>query len=193
MCSRVCGIGPSSQQQPDRAVHLSSTGDRVFNIVGVPRAVYVRSGVSIVFNVRSVDGDTTRFFRRVIDLSNAMAAHRRRFASTVVIAASVVLPWSTWPMVPTLTCGFVRLFFRHGYILIIALSPSGESTDFTVLTLRLIYHGLRLRPESNALFGASSYFRNSIVYDARPWSENAAELHIRNISDSVLQRGFQRL
>src|SRR6266487_1404938 len=33
---------------------------------------------------------------------------------TLVIAAvKVVLPWSTWPMVPTFTCGFVRskIFF----------------------------------------------------------------------------------
>src|SRR5215211_2529629 len=31
-----------------------------------------------------------------------------RFASTLVIAAvSVVLPWSTWPIVPTFRCGFV--------------------------------------------------------------------------------------
>jgi hypothetical protein len=32
--------------------------------------------------------------------------------STFVIAAvSVVLPWSMWPMVPTLTCGFDRSNF----------------------------------------------------------------------------------
>src|SRR3954452_9217306 len=32
-----------------------------------------------------------------------------RLASTFVIAAvSVVLPWSTWPMVPMLRCGLVR-------------------------------------------------------------------------------------
>src|SRR4029078_12972331 len=32
--------------------------------------------------------------------------------STVVIAAvSVVLPWSTWPIVPTLMCGLVRSHF----------------------------------------------------------------------------------
>ncbi|OXY29411.1 hypothetical protein P707_07725, partial [Salmonella enterica subsp. enterica serovar Newport str. CVM22707] len=61
----------SRSNNQDRAVHLSSTGDHVFNIVGVPRAVYVCvvAGRGIVFNVRSVDGDTTRFFfRRVIDL-----------------------------------------------------------------------------------------------------------------------------
>src|SRR5262245_56081809 len=33
-------------------------------------------------------------------------------ASTLVMAAvRVVLPWSTWPMVPTLTCGLVRSNF----------------------------------------------------------------------------------
>src|SRR5690349_3560807 len=34
------------------------------------------------------------------------------FASVIVIAAvSVVLPWSTWPIVPMLQCGFVRSNF----------------------------------------------------------------------------------
>ena len=34
------------------------------------------------------------------------------FASTLVIAAvRVVLPWSTWPIVPTFTCGFERSNF----------------------------------------------------------------------------------
>ena len=34
------------------------------------------------------------------------------FASTLVMAAvSVVLPWSTWPMVPMFTWGFVRSNF----------------------------------------------------------------------------------
>ncbi|VUS95616.1 hypothetical protein SB6413_05114 [Klebsiella pasteurii] len=61
----------SRSNNQDRAVHLCSTGDHVFNIVGVARAVYVRVVASrgVIFNVRSVDGDTTSFFfRRVIDL-----------------------------------------------------------------------------------------------------------------------------
>src|SRR5258708_7405825 len=34
------------------------------------------------------------------------------FANTIVIAAvSVVFPWSTCPIVPTFTCGFVRSYF----------------------------------------------------------------------------------
>ena len=40
-------------------------------------------------------------------------------ASTLVIAAvSVVLPWSTWPIVPTFTCGFLRSNFS------LAIAPS---------------------------------------------------------------------
>ena len=35
----------------------------------------------------------------------------------VSAAVSVVLPWSTWPIVPTFTCGFVRsnFAFAHWY------------------------------------------------------------------------------
>src|ERR671922_2698943 len=43
-------------------------------------------------------------------------------ASTFVIAAvSVVLPWSIWPIVPMLTCGFVR----SNFCLAILSPPSG--------------------------------------------------------------------
>ena len=39
--------------------------------------------------------------------------HRRTLLqeSTVMAAVRVVLPWSTWPIVPTFTCGFVRSNF----------------------------------------------------------------------------------
>ncbi len=41
--------------------------------------------------------------------SNATFCANPLFAWIVVIAAvSVVLPWSTCPIVPTFTCGFVR-------------------------------------------------------------------------------------
>src|SRR3989442_8312754 len=41
--------------------------------------------------------------------SYALASPPNLAASTEVIAAvSVVLPWSTWPIVPTFTCGLVR-------------------------------------------------------------------------------------
>jgi hypothetical protein len=56
----------------------------------------------LVLDVGGVDGDAAGFFfRGGIDPNLA--------AKTVVIAAvKVVLPWSTWPIVPTLTCGLVR-------------------------------------------------------------------------------------
>src|SRR5215218_5216807 len=44
--------------------------------------------------------------------SKALAWARPESASVLVIAAvSVVLPWSTCPIVPTFTCGFVRSNF----------------------------------------------------------------------------------
>ena len=54
----------------DSAVHLSSTGDHVLDIVGVARAVNVSimSLSGFVFNVRGVDGDSAfSFFRSLID------------------------------------------------------------------------------------------------------------------------------
>ena len=41
------------------------------------------------------------------ELGLALAAARY----LVIAAVSVVLPWSTWPIVPTLTCGLVRSNF----------------------------------------------------------------------------------
>ena len=45
----------------DSAVHLSSAGDHVLDIVGVARAVHVGivTGVSLILHVSGVDGDTT--------------------------------------------------------------------------------------------------------------------------------------
>src|SRR5580700_8864198 len=41
-------------------------------------------------------------------------------ASTLVIAAvSDVLPWSTWPIVPMLQCGFVRSNFAFAIVLLL--------------------------------------------------------------------------
>ncbi len=53
-----------SRANQDRAVHLGSTSDHVFNVVGVTWAVNVRvvTNVRVVLYVRSVDGDTTSFF-----------------------------------------------------------------------------------------------------------------------------------
>ena len=42
MCSRVCGIGPSTAEtHDDRRVHLGRADDHVLDVVGVPRAVDV--------------------------------------------------------------------------------------------------------------------------------------------------------
>ncbi|PHM73653.1 hypothetical protein Xcab_04335 [Xenorhabdus cabanillasii JM26] len=54
----------SGSNNQDRAIHLSRTGDHVFHVVGVAWAVNVCivTRWSIVFYVRSRDGDTTCFF-----------------------------------------------------------------------------------------------------------------------------------
>src|SRR5437870_13584576 len=42
-------------------------------------------------------------------------------ADTLVSAAvKVVLPWSTWPMVPTFTCGFFRSNFAFAMVVLLA-------------------------------------------------------------------------
>ena len=81
----------SSGNNEDGAVHLSSAGDHVLDIVSMSGAVYVCIVPlgSLILDVSGVDGDTTLF------LFGRIAAVR------------VVLPWSTWPMVPMLQCGFV--------------------------------------------------------------------------------------
>ena len=98
----------------DRAVHLRRTGDHVLHVVGVAGAVNVRvvALVALVFDVCGVDRDPAlllfRSRRRCPRMFVAFAFPD--LASTVAIAAvSVDLPWSTWPMVPTLTCGLVLL------------------------------------------------------------------------------------
>src|SRR5690606_3708317 len=50
--------------------------------------------------------------------SNFFACAPPRFAKYIVMAAVVVVfPWSTWPIVPTFTCGFVRSNFCFATIL----------------------------------------------------------------------------
>ncbi len=67
----------SSRANQDRAVHLGSTSDHVFDVVGVPRAVNVRvvTNVRVVLYVRSIDGDTTSlFFWGAVDLVEVNAS-----------------------------------------------------------------------------------------------------------------------
>src|SRR5204863_10108566 len=54
-------------------------------------------------------------------------------ASTIVIAAvNVVLPWSTCPIVPTFTCGFVRSYFcfaMFARLLFATVLPRSDRTE----------------------------------------------------------------
>ena len=42
----------------------------------------------------------------------------------VIAAVSDVLPWSTWPIVPTFTCGFVRSNFAFAISAFLMAAPS---------------------------------------------------------------------
>src|SRR5678816_3599689 len=49
-------------------------------------------------------------------------------------AVNVVLPWSTWPIVPTFTCGFVRSNFALA-IVVLPLRVNPKAHDFTLLII----------------------------------------------------------
>src|SRR5690606_28639695 len=59
----------------------------------------------------------------------------------VIAAVSVVLPWSTWPIVPTFTCGFVRSNFAFAIHL-----PQGRRAHGTRATDWIPQVGCALRP-----------------------------------------------
>jgi hypothetical protein len=97
----------------------------------------------LVFHVRRVDRDATPNFDD----------------KTVAIAAvSVVLPWSTWPIVPTFTCGLVRsnlpfaiLFsFKKNDLLV------GSGAPVAGVPLVFAYLPLVLMIASVTFFGASA-------------------------------------
>ena len=106
----------------DRAVHLRRARDHVLHVVGMARAIDVRIVPVLGRRIRrgswrsseSWSGRGGPAIRRP-----SPPGRRRRIsfvqplsADTFVSAAvSVVLPWSTWPIVPTLQCGFVRSNF----------------------------------------------------------------------------------
>src|SRR5437773_12120240 len=66
-------------------------------------------------------------------------------ATLVIAAVRVVLPWSTWPIVPTLTCGLVRSNFCLAIGVFVppqcAMSISGAHRDM-------------IRSPANRAFGA---------------------------------------
>ncbi|SAT34428.1 Uncharacterised protein [Klebsiella pneumoniae] len=124
----------SRSNNQDRAVHLRSTGDHVFNIVGVARAVYVRVVASrgVIFNVRGVDGDTTSFFfRRVIDLVECASRTTVGFSQNGSDGSSqgsfTMVNVADSTNVDVRFCTF-KFFFRHGYIPYYSALPFGEST-----------------------------------------------------------------
>src|SRR5437762_11457968 len=72
-------------------------------------------------------------------------------AETLVRAAvNVVLPWSTWPTVPTFTCGFVRSNFAFAIVVILLVLSLDLRNDFVRLALR---HFLVMR-ELHGVHGA---------------------------------------
>jgi hypothetical protein len=69
--------------------------------------------LGLVLDVRGRNRDAARLlFRRLVDLVVGRELAPPVSARTLVIAAvSVVLPWSTWPIVPMLQCGLFRSNF----------------------------------------------------------------------------------
>src|SRR5215204_4827696 len=90
VCGRDHEYGP---------VHLGCPRDHVLDVVGVPRAVHV--GVVPVLGgvllMRSGDRDPA-----LLLLGSVVYLVESHLA-----VVSVVLPWSTWRMVPTFRCGLV--------------------------------------------------------------------------------------
>ena len=110
MCSRVCGIGPSAAESSRiGAVHLGRPGDHVLDVIGMAGAVDV-GVVPALRLVLDVAGDDRDGLGRVAhraalgDVLVVLGRARPLVAWTARMAAvRVVLPWSMWPMVPTLT------------------------------------------------------------------------------------------
>jgi hypothetical protein len=96
----------------DRPVHLGRTGDHVLDEVGVARAVDV--GVvpllRLVLDMRHRDGHRLGGIADGAPL--AISAYDLNFANPLaactarIAPVSVVLPWSMWPIVPTLHVRF---------------------------------------------------------------------------------------
>jgi hypothetical protein len=112
----LTGLGHRAVRGADdenRAVHLGGTGDHVLHIVSVAGAVNVRVVAlrTFVFHVRHRDGHGLRFVTNGATLGDIRVGDRGeplRFCTATMAAVRVDLPWSTWPIVPTFTCGFVR-------------------------------------------------------------------------------------
>src|SRR5215207_1946848 len=98
-----------------------------------------------------------------------------RLASTLVIAAvKVVLPWSTWPMVPTFRCGFVLSNLPLAIILLLPLGYLGRDA-LGHLSIVIELHGerraaLRLTPDGRRVtehFGERHHRPDDLPASAR--------------------------
>ena len=106
MLARLGHRAVRSGDYQDSAVHLGGTGDHVLDVVGMAGAVDVRvmALVGLVLYMRYVDGNAALFlFGRVVDgVVARTSAIPFLLRQSVIAAVKVVLPWSTWPIVPTL-------------------------------------------------------------------------------------------
>src|SRR6185312_1280794 len=74
-------------------------------------------------------------------LSNARkSAPPCRARNFVIAAVRVVLPWSTWPIVPTLTCGLVLSYFCLAIVSFFLRKNSAVFTAFFPPPLQLDTH-----------------------------------------------------
>ena len=101
-------VGGRDQQH--RAVHLGRPGDHVLHIIGVAGAVDVGvvPPLGLVLDVAGDDGDGLGGVTHVAALADVLVGLRAwpgplRAWTARMAAVRVVLPWSMWPMVPTLT------------------------------------------------------------------------------------------
>ena len=106
----------------NRAIHLRSTGDHVLHIIRVARAIDVRvvTVLGLIFNVRVaivMPRSLSSGALSICVVGLELTTHA--LCQTFVIAAvNVVLPWSTWPIVPTFTVRLcpLKFFLGHGSV-----------------------------------------------------------------------------
>src|SRR5918911_3900639 len=104
--------------------------------------------------------------------SNGVKSAHPFSASVLVIAAvSVVLPWSTWPIVPTLTCGLVRSNFCFAMDLVLLLNQ--------VTASRRAVTGDRKRIPVTALCNLSAPFGDNLLCQVIGQRLVISELHRR--------------
>src|SRR4051812_7892437 len=118
-----------------------------------------------------------------------------RVASVLVMAAvSVVLPWSTCPIVPTFTCGFVR---SKTFLPITSSVPVPSDAWVVASDECLVVSGANLfahceKPLPNHSSLTTSHVRMSSRWesDPRPHAYQACALPLSYWSGTLLRRGL---